>query len=496
MEAQDRMLNDEETEMLPSSERDCEPTGISSDTAVSHTEEEQADTVPLLPSTTGTEDGTVLSTSSRSSQGTPNNAMVRSTPASVRSYDSLVYSITSEEASLYNRFRQQHARDRTGLPPQHPSRGNLPSYGAVVSDNVYRPRTMIEGLLQSQSRNGTQSVPPPRDSLDLPPNGGRNDRPELLPPAHSRSLYSCVTSPRVIFTICICCIVLGNLILGDGGRKMIEEWWEMGVRGMHGQHTASLVQAKLVPKVPKLDLKPLKLGKAKKNKLNKGGKEEKHHADDEVTGCEATIMLIRHCEKGKLRSHCSFVGYERAAYLSTLFGDDKRWPAPDQIYALSKGRTHKLNFREVETVQAISDTVHVPINSDYSTDDTKQLSKVLLEQLLEGELCGKLILVSWQHSDIPRLAQHLGCGPLQGCPWDYKGSVFDNTWQIRYVFTDFYDSKTGESKQKWNIFGSVQPENFDPLAFSKSVGDYPPGGTAQGSSLAQWGQKSNFVFYG
>ena len=73
MEAQDRMLNDEETEMLPSSERDSEPTGISSDTAVSHTEEEQADTVPLLPSTTGTEDGTVLSTSSRSSQGTPNN---------------------------------------------------------------------------------------------------------------------------------------------------------------------------------------------------------------------------------------------------------------------------------------------------------------------------------------------------------------------------------------------------------------------------------------
>ncbi|KAL3918513.1 MAG: hypothetical protein SGARI_007448, partial [Bacillariaceae sp.] len=242
---------------------------------------------------------------------------------------------------------------------------------------------MIEGILQSQSRNG-QNARQPRDSLDLPD----SSRPELLPPAHSRSLHSCVTSPRVIFTLCVCGIILGNLILGGGGRQILEEWWEMGVKGMHGQHTASLVQAKLVPKIPKLDLKPLKLDK-NKNTLDK---DEKHHADTEITGCEATIMLIRHCEKGKLRSHCSFMGYERAAYLSTLFGDDKRWPAPDQIYALNKGRTHKLNFREVETVQAISDTVRVPINSEYSTDDTRQLSKDLLEQLLEGELCGKLIL--------------------------------------------------------------------------------------------------------
>jgi hypothetical protein len=67
-----------------------------------------------------------------------------------------------------------------------------------------------------------------------------------------------------------------------------------------------------------------------------------------------------------------------------------------------------------------------------------------------------------------------------------------------YVFTDFYDSKTGIATKKWNVFGSVQPEHFDPLAFSKSVGDYPPGGIAssQSSTLAQWQQDGNFVFYG
>jgi hypothetical protein len=66
----------------------------------------------------------------------------------------------------------------------------------------------------------------------------------------------------------------------------------------------------------------------------------------------------------------------------------------------------------------------------------------------------------------------------------------------RYVFTDFYNSRTGLSQTKWNVFGNVQPENFDPLAFSKSVGDYPPGGTSAGSKVAQWGKDQNFVFYG
>jgi hypothetical protein len=65
----------------------------------------------------------------------------------------------------------------------------------------------------------------------------------------------------------------------------------------------------------------------------------------------------------------------------------------------------------------------------------------------------------------------------------------------RYVFAEFHDSTTGTSQKKWNIFGTVQAENFDPLAFSKSVGDYPPGGGSQ-SKLAQWGRDGNFVFYG
>jgi hypothetical protein len=63
------------------------------------------------------------------------------------------------------------------------------------------------------------------------------------------------------------------------------------------------------------------------------------------------VVIIRHCEKGSIREHCSYPGFERSVYLATLFGDDgERWPAPSQIFALSPGRHKKMNFREMELV--------------------------------------------------------------------------------------------------------------------------------------------------
>lgn len=37
-------------------------------------------------------------------------------------------------------------------------------------------------------------------------------------------------------------------------------------------------------------------------------------------------------------------------------------------------------------------------------------------------------------------------------------------------------------KPSWNIYGSVQPQNFDPLQFSKRFNDYVPGGKGRGGS--------------
>jgi hypothetical protein len=77
---------------------------------------------------------------------------------------------------------------------------------------------------------------------------------------------------------------------------------------------------------------------------------------DPEEGCEATVILVRHCEKGYIREHCSYPGYERSVYLASLFGDDEeRWPAPSAIFAESPGRHgKKMNFREMELVAPTS----------------------------------------------------------------------------------------------------------------------------------------------
>ena len=87
-----------------------------------------------------------------------------------------------------------------------------------------------------------------------------------------------------------------------------------------------------------------------------------------------------------------------------------------------------------------------------------------------------------------------GCGPMQGCPQDYKGAQFDQVWEIKFVFRSFLSSSLHANiDQHWDVFGSVQYENFDPLEFSMKVGDYPTNGTSHG---ARWNVSPRIEFYG
>lgn len=233
-------------------------------------------------------------------------------------------------------------------------------------------------------------------------------------------------------------------------------------------------------------------GKAKEDP-----RKEKHDNEHPTTkdveapdGCEATVMLIRHCEKGNIREHCDYLGYERSAYLASLFGDDPdtRWPAPSYLIAEKPGarrNPEKRNFRETETLLPLATKFNLTIdNSSFSTLDTKELAEHVQGMLRSGELCGKLVVVAWMHSKLPKIAHALGCGPQDGCPLHYRGSEFDVLFQLKFVYRKLLHSthknlKAPKDKQ-WMIYGSVQKEDFDPLAFSKQVGDYPKGGTKSG----------------
>jgi hypothetical protein len=224
--------------------------------------------------------------------------------------------------------------------------------------------------------------------------------------------------------------------------------------------------------------------------------------------CESTIFLTRHCEKvgpnvedADGNVHCSYLGLERAHFLATLFGNSKhtRWPAPSHLFALTPDRGEHLNFREWESLLPLSKATGI------STDVVNRpadLAEAYFSLLQSGDLCGELTVVSWKHDDMPELANHLGCGPENGCPDLYPDDEFDQVWQLKYVFhpiaPDFQEveddelmnttsfphrqlvSSVHKLKKGWSVFSTVTKENFDPLSFSKQAGDYPENGTPSG----------------
>ena len=156
-------------------------------------------------------------------------------------------------------------------------------------------------------------------------------------------------------------------------------------------------------------------------------------------GCEATVVLIRHCETEDFESdeveikHCNYAGFQRSEYISSLFGT--RWPEPSYIYASSSDeKPEEKDYREVETVLALSKRIGVPINSEYGKHDINSLSRDLISKLQHGDLCEKLVLVSLKHDSIPYLAASLGCGEDEGCPDYYPDETHDQAWTITFLY--------------------------------------------------------------
>lgn len=206
------------------------------------------------------------------------------------------------------------------------------------------------------------------------------------------------------------------------------------------------------------------------------------------TGCETTVLLLRHCEKGSVAEHCAYDGFERSVYLAdAVFG--YRWPYPSAIFVENPGRRrnpNRLNFREVETVGPLAQRSNVTVDDYYSNDNVRDLTKGMLGAIQSGLWCGKVVVIVWKHSSIAHIGRLLGCGPMQGCPLDYHGKSFDQVWQLKFVYREWIHSEhkhrfgpTGK-QPNWKVFGSVQDERFDPLMVSYQHGDYPRGGTQVG----------------
>mmetsp|Transcript_11974 Transcript_11974/g.19971 ORF Transcript_11974/g.19971 Transcript_11974/m.19971 type:complete len:357 (-) Transcript_11974:157-1227(-) len=255
-------------------------------------------------------------------------------------------------------------------------------------------------------------------------------------------------------------------------------------------------------------------------------------------GCEATVILMRHCERYFARTdkenkymYCGYLGLERANYLATLFGDGSRWPAPSRLYALDPIRpdSDTMKFWQADTLEPTAERFRLMVKTGFTVGDECRLAKAVFDDLRKGNLCGKLVVISWSH-DIPALAQEFGCGPYNGCPYRFAESEYDATYQIKFVYNSpeagaknekrlfgdhgdvggYADNgddmatnddddddiaqrrRLGPTKsffhhrntkvEAWEVHGAVVNMNFDPLSFSASVGDYPKGGKAVGGS--------------
>lgn len=210
--------------------------------------------------------------------------------------------------------------------------------------------------------------------------------------------------------------------------------------------------------------------------------------NDLPVGCQATTIIIRHCEKGDIREHCSPLGFQRADYLASLFGNDEqsRWPSPSYLFALSPGdrnndKVH--NYREIETITPLSKKINVEIDDSYGIDQSEELAKRVLKMLDDNLLCGKVILIAWKHSEIPHLCNLLGCSEDNGCPTSWPIYDYDNTVQVIHSYhKQKYPTFVVEEKKnkhrifgkepQWFVNGHIQAQNFDPLEFAKHSGEY------------------------
>ena len=217
-------------------------------------------------------------------------------------------------------------------------------------------------------------------------------------------------------------------------------------------------------------------------------------------GCEATLMLFRHCEGGVAREHCGYMGYQRSQYLATLFGDGGKWPAPSYLFAMAAGeRNNPLvqNWREIETVQPLADKMNMTIDQSFGFPEKNELESHIYSLLRSGDMCGKLAVMSWKHHDIPHFSHAMGCGPEEGCPMSFEEDDYDSVWQIKYsyhvemhapyVVENLKAKKKNNSwgkYPKWWVYGTVKSETFDPLQFSATMGVYNE------SSVAEEGNES------
>lgn len=153
----------------------------------------------------------------------------------------------------------------------------------------------------------------------------------------------------------------------------------------------------------------------------------------------AQVIIIRHAEKPEEGEDLSVKGLERAAALVPYFLNTPavlEYGKPAALYATDV-QPNDTSRRTQETLTPLSMALGLRIKHPFTMDQYSELAKEILSN---SEYAGKMVLVAWEHHNIPALAKELG---VQEELPKWKGKDFDSVWTITYK---------GDGKVKFHTF--------------------------------------------
>ena len=148
---------------------------------------------------------------------------------------------------------------------------------------------------------------------------------------------------------------------------------------------------------------------------------KKHDSDKNVPDNKLKVVIIRHGEKPADGDNLSCQGENRALQLPAVLM--QKFGKPDYVYVPSlKSDDATKHSRMFQTASPLAIKYNIAINSKFGAKDEGEIAHSVFKKT------GTVLMV-WEHSAIPDLADALGVKKVP--QWD--DADFDRIWQITYT---------------------------------------------------------------
>lgn len=147
-----------------------------------------------------------------------------------------------------------------------------------------------------------------------------------------------------------------------------------------------------------------------------------------VSGKPAQVIIIRHGEKPEAGPGLTTKGKLRASALAPYFLFEEavtRYKHPIAVYAPHE-KGGKFEVRADLTVQPLVESLQQPLQNGYRKDEVDPLAQ---EILTEPRYQGRMVLICWEHTQIPNIAKALGAKDV---PDHWPGKAYDRLWILTY----------------------------------------------------------------